>query len=48
MREASARGTAWELSADEPAFYDALGTNDGAEMVLGDQTLRDIARGWAV
>ena len=29
---------------DELAFYDALGVNDSAVQVLGDKTLRDIAR----
>ena len=32
------------LSDDELAFYDALETNDSAVQVLGDETLRDIAR----
>ena len=32
------------LSDDELAFYDAVGTNDSAVQVLGDETLRDIAR----
>ena len=44
MREANARGKALGLSEDELAFYDALGTNDSAVQVLGDETLRDIAR----
>ncbi|WP_420447293.1 type I restriction endonuclease subunit R [Candidatus Palauibacter sp.] len=44
MREANARGEALGLSDDELAFYDALGTNDSAVQVLGDETLRDIAR----
>ena len=44
MREASARGEELELSEDELAFYDALETNDSAVQVLGDETLRDIAR----
>ncbi|MXZ72205.1 MAG: type I restriction endonuclease subunit R [Acidobacteria bacterium] len=44
MREASARGEALGLSDDELAFYDALGVNDSAVQVLGDETLRDIAR----
>ena len=33
-----------DLSDDEMAFYDALETNDSAVQVLGDETLRDIAR----
>ncbi len=44
MREANARGEALGLSDDELAFYDALETNDSAVQVLGDETLRDIAR----
>ena len=44
MREANARGEALGLSDDELAFYDALGVNDSAVRVLGDETLRDIAR----
>ncbi|MYE95437.1 MAG: type I restriction endonuclease subunit R [Gemmatimonadetes bacterium] len=44
MREANARGEALGLSEDELAFYDALGTNDSAVRVLGDETLREIAR----
>ena len=44
MREANARGEALGLSDDELAFYDALGVNDSAVQVLGDETLRDISR----
>ena len=44
LREAIARGVALGLSDDELAFYDALGVNDSAVQVLGDETLRDIAR----
>ena len=44
LREASARGETLGLSDDELAFYDALGVNDSAVQVLGDETLRDIAR----
>ena len=44
MRRASARGEALELSEEELAFYDALETNDSAVQVLGDETLREIAR----
>ncbi|MDE0075421.1 MAG: type I restriction endonuclease subunit R [Gammaproteobacteria bacterium] len=44
MREANARGEELGLSEDELAFYDALETNDSAVTVLGDETLRDIAR----
>ena len=44
MREANARGEGLGLSEDELAFYDALETNDSAVKVLGDETLRAIAR----
>ena len=44
MRAATARGEALGLSEDELAFYDALGVNDSAVRVLGDETLRGIAR----
>jgi type I restriction enzyme R subunit len=44
MREANARGESLGLSEDELAFYDALETNDSAVKVLGDETLRGIAR----
>ena len=44
LREASARGEALGLSDDELAFYDALGLNDSAVQVLGDETLCGIAR----
>ena len=44
MRETNARGERLGLSEDELAFYDALETNDSAVHVLGDETLRDIAR----
>ena len=44
LREANARGEELGLSEDELAFYDALGINDSAVQVLGDETLRDIAR----
>ena len=44
LRAASARGEKLGLSEDEVAFYDALETNDSAVQVLGDETLRDIAR----
>ena len=38
------RGEQLGLSDDELAFYDALETNDSAVQVLGDETLREIAR----
>jgi type I restriction enzyme R subunit len=44
MRQANERGVALKLSEEEPAFYDALETNDSAVQVLGDETLRTIAR----
>src|SRR3989441_947014 len=44
MRDAQARGEALGLTEDELAFYDALETNDSAVKVLGDDTLRTIAR----
>ena len=44
MREAGARGDELGLSEEELAFYDALETNDSAVQVLGDETLRHIAR----
>ena len=44
MRDASARGETLGLTDDELAFYDALGTNDSAVSVLGDEKLRFIAR----
>ena len=44
LREANARGEALGLTEDELAFYDALEANDSAVQVLGDATLRGIAR----
>jgi type I restriction enzyme, R subunit len=44
MRAANARGENLGLSENELAFYDALETNDSAVKVLGDETLRAIAR----
>jgi len=44
MRAADARGEELGLSDEEVAFYDALETNDSAVRVLGDETLRTIAR----
>ena len=44
LRAASARGEHLGLTDDEVAFYDALETNDSAVKVLGDDTLRVIAR----
>ncbi|KXB07065.1 DEAD/DEAH box helicase [candidate division MSBL1 archaeon SCGC-AAA382A20] len=44
MRDAQNRGEELGLSEDEVAFYDALGVNDSAVKVLGDDTLRAIAQ----
>jgi len=44
MRRANERGPALKLTEEELAFYDALETNDSAVKVLGDETLRTIAR----
>jgi len=44
MKEANARGEVLNLTEDELAFYDALEVNDSAVKVLGDDTLRTIAR----
>ncbi|MFH1743642.1 MAG: type I restriction endonuclease subunit R [bacterium] len=44
MKEADSRGDKLGLSDDELAFYDALETNDSAVAVLGDDTLKTIAR----
>jgi len=44
MRAAAARGEELDLTEDELAFYDALETNDSAVQILGDETLREIAR----
>ncbi len=44
MREANARGEKLGLREDELAFYDALGTNDSAVKVMGDEVLSEIAR----
>ena len=44
MRESQKRGEQLHLSDDEIAFYDALEVNDSAVKVLGDETLKNIAR----
>ena len=44
MREADQRGEQLGLSEEELAFYDALEANDSAVQVLGEPTLREIAR----
>lgn len=44
MREADRRGEELGLTEAEAAFYKALEVNDSAVAVLGDDTLRTIAR----
>lgn len=44
MREAGQRGVKLGLGYDEVAFYDALEVNDSAVKVLGEETLKTIAR----
>lgn len=44
MKDAQHRGEDMNLTDEEMAFYDALETNDSAVKVLGDDTLRAIAR----
>ena len=44
MRAAQARGDALGLTHDELAFFDALGVSDTAVQVLGEPTLKLIAR----
>jgi type I restriction enzyme R subunit len=44
MREGQKRGEKLGLSDDEVAFYDALETNDSSVKVLGEPTLKTIAR----
>ena len=44
MREAQQRGERLGLTDDEVAFYDALEVNDSAVKVLGEETLKAIAR----
>ena len=44
MREAAGRGEKLGLTEDELAFYDALGVNDSAVKVMGDEALRAIAQ----
>src|SRR3989454_29040 len=43
VREEKGRGKQQNLTEDELAFYDALGVNDSAVQVLGNETLRKIA-----
>jgi type I restriction enzyme R subunit len=44
MRDAHKRGDALNMTDDEVAFYDALEVSDSAVKVLGDDTLKQIAR----
>jgi len=44
MREEQKRGTQLNLTDDEVAFYDALADNESARELLGDETLRKMAR----
>jgi type I restriction enzyme R subunit len=44
MREASKKGEELGLNEDELAFYDALEVDDSAVKVLGNETLKTIAR----
>jgi len=44
MREAASRGEELGLTDEDVSFYDALGTNESAVAVFGDETLRTIAR----
>lgn len=44
MKEAQKQGQDLGLTEDEIAFYDALEVNDSAVMILGDHTLKAIAR----
>jgi len=44
IKAAQGRGEALGLNEDELAFYDALEVNDSAVKVLGDETLKAIAR----
>ena len=44
IKEADQEGERLGLSIDEVAFYNALEVNDNAVQVLGDETLKEIAR----
>lgn len=44
IKEADREGERLGLNTDEVAFYNALEVNDSAVQVLGDNTLKDIAR----
>ena len=43
VRDEKNRGKEQKMSEDEIAFYDALGVNNSAVKILGDETLRKIA-----
>lgn len=43
LRQEKGRGKTLDMTEDEVAFYDALGVNDSAVKVLGDETLKKIA-----
>jgi type I restriction enzyme R subunit len=43
VRDEKSRGKQQDMTDDELAFYDALGVNDSAVQVLGNETLRKIA-----
>ncbi len=44
LREAARRGQELGLTDEESAFYEALEVNDSAVAVLGDETLKTIAK----
>jgi type I restriction enzyme R subunit len=44
MREEQKRGTQLHLTEDEVAFYDALADHPGVKEVMGDETLKTIAK----
>ena len=44
MREARKRGEKLGLTEDEIAFYDALEVSDSAVKIMGDETLKEIAK----
>ncbi|MFI5164798.1 MAG: type I restriction enzyme endonuclease domain-containing protein, partial [Bacteroidia bacterium] len=44
LKDEDRRGVNLKLNEDELAFYDALEVNDSAVQVLGDDTLKTIAR----
>jgi type I restriction enzyme R subunit len=48
LREAAQKGEALGLNEAERAFYDALGANESAVQILGDEELKAIAREIAV